>query len=97
MTQEARPITLPTRADVERLCASLKGTTDAHFEEAILKMEAAHLLNGRNPEATRIGSAIKYLESLEARPDTCTCNPRRHGIFYIRGRRICVYCRKPTE
>jgi hypothetical protein len=24
----------------------------------------------------------------------CTCNPRKHGEFFDRGRFICIYCRK---
>ena len=27
--------------------------------------------------------------------DICTCNPRKHGEFYARGRLICIYCRQP--
>ena len=26
----------------------------------------------------------------------CTCNPRKHGEFFDRGRFICIYCRKET-
>ena len=64
-TQEAHPTDpRPTRADVEKLMPSAKHMTHAQFAAAILRMEAAHLLNGRNPEATRIESAIKYLESI---------------------------------
>ena len=25
----------------------------------------------------------------------CTCNPRKHGTFFINGRLICIYCRQP--
>jgi hypothetical protein len=65
MTQEAPPVALPpTRESVERLCPTLAKLATGQFEEAILRMEAAHLLNGRNPEPTRVGSAVKYLESL---------------------------------
>ena len=27
--------------------------------------------------------------------DICTCNPRKHGTFFINGRLICIYCRQP--
>ena len=27
--------------------------------------------------------------------DICTCNPRKHGESYVRGRLICIYCRQP--
>lgn len=29
--------------------------------------------------------------------DQCTCNPRKHGEFFVNGRLICIYCRKPVE
>ena len=29
--------------------------------------------------------------------DQCTCNPRKHGEFFVLGRLICIYCRKPVE
>ena len=29
--------------------------------------------------------------------DICTCNPRKHGESYVRGRLICIYCRKPIS
>ena len=29
--------------------------------------------------------------------DICTCNPRKHGEFFVNGRLICIYCRKPVE
>lgn len=27
--------------------------------------------------------------------DICTCNPRKHGTFFVNGRLICIYCRQP--
>ena len=65
MTQEAQPVNLPpTRRSVEKLCPTMAKLATGQFEEAILRMEAAHILNGHKPEATCIGSAVKYLESL---------------------------------
>ncbi len=29
--------------------------------------------------------------------EICTCNPRKHGEFFVNGRLICIYCRKPVE
>ena len=29
--------------------------------------------------------------------EICTCNPRKHGEFFVLGRLICIYCRKPVE
>ena len=29
--------------------------------------------------------------------DICTCNPRKHGESYVRGRLICNYCRKKID
>ena len=26
--------------------------------------------------------------------DICTCNPRKHGTFFVNGRLICIYCRQ---
>lgn len=27
--------------------------------------------------------------------DICTCDPRKHGTFFVNGRLICIYCRQP--
>ena len=46
------------------------------------------------------GEAAKLIQQLTPRAldtDYCACNPRKHGELFVRGRMICIYCRRPCQ